>query len=94
MFHHYRCAMCGRKYMATTGEPHVVPSRRDVEKPTKKCFNCGEAMRAVRVAKEDVVSGPRMPGKPYARVESILVWRCNKCGTQDEFKHIDVLGFN
>lgn len=51
-------------------------------------------MRAVRVVKKDAVSGPRLPGKPYARVESTLVWQCDNCGTQDELKHIDVLGFN
>jgi hypothetical protein len=95
MIHWYRCAVCGGKYHGSTdGQPIASQSNRELERPMKKCVNCGEAMRTQRVAKEFVSSGPRRYGGQYERVETLLVWLCEKCGSQDEFKHVDVLGYN
>jgi len=93
-FHYYKCAMCGRKYRATTGEPTVTPPNQEQKAPEKECFNCGSTMHVKRVASGFVSSGPRTLGGSYNRVETVLAWQCTKCGTTDKFEHADVLGFN
>ena len=94
MFHYFKCAICGRKYRVTDGDPAQVPKREEAQPPEKPCHNCGEPMRVRRIAKAQVSSGPRKLGGNYNRVETELGWCCTKCGATDKLEHIDILGFN
>ena len=95
--HFYRCASCGGRYRAHDAV-QVIRSESNAQRiaPSKKCFNCGGTMRVRKVATDTVPpsSGPRTFGGSYNRVETMMAWKCENCGTTDDFKHSEVLGFN
>ena len=78
-FHVYKCAMCGQQYRAMSNEELMLtPPNQVVKPPEVECFGCGGLMRVKMVAKGSVP-------------EEALIWQCTQCGTQEKFKHKDIL---
>jgi len=73
-FHFFKCPMCGRSYMATSGGtgPLLTPPNQVKAPPTMECFNCGSERMRVRM------------------VETHLEWHCEECGHQDKFSAEDI----
>lgn len=95
--HYYICGMCGGHFHADGAEALFASQKNNERAPfQKKCDACDSPMRVGKIAVDSVPppSGPRTFGGTYNRVETSLVWRCTKCGTTEDFKHADVLGFN
>lgn len=91
--HFYRCPMCNRKLVAAMGgKPTLSPANQKPNPRLKECSNCGPD--AMRVGKRDkggpVPDSGRKLGQPFNRVETELVWRCDRCGEEDSFHESDL----